>query len=541
MLPPKVLIVDDSPMMLRFVSGVLTSRITPPPEVITARRAGEGLMRVAEAKPDVVLIDYGLPDLDGDVFCERVEASTISSRTWMPAIIAMCSQGAGPRALQTIVPVCAHATILKPFTPELLVATLLPLLTKEALRNRRATVFAAPAPPAPVAPPAPPTQHTPPATRPVRLQARLSVPSTIPTVVSSPSGAADPERPKAARRRLWISRPPLPGSTTEKATATAKPGRIVFRGNTPKFSLRSAFRMAADEKLTGVLRILPVGRAAPLPTEVFIRRGAIALVTTRDSSLYAEGGALPDQLDAGVVNAAVRGQADSGCPFPLLLQLRRLLADNEARDLTRELGQSFFARLWSTARVALEFEALEKLPEYVPHVSETSTFSVVEADDWLLGTLRRVRLEDLPGLEDERFDGAPAFTREGYETVPRLRLTEAETDFASRVDGRNGLGAIAAGLGLAPASAFLLLFCFRAIEAMDYWPASLLSRPTTALGADVPAEQKAAIQTRKVATTSSTSDPALGGEGLPASRPPAAEDSPPRLSGPWSKEPADRE
>lgn len=532
MLQPKVLIIDDSPMMLRFVSGVLSAQLSPAPEVFTARRAGEGLLRAAESRPDLVLLDYELPDLGGDIFCERLEAAAISTRTPLPAIVAMCSQGAGPRAAQPA-PARAGATILKPFTPELLVATLQPFLAEEALKQRRATV--------PTAAAAAAASDFAVVAATVRARARLVVPTAASTAAAPPAepdgktarvtppGTLDSDSRVAVRstdsRAAHLAR----GSSSGGGNSH----RVIFRGNTRTLSLRSALRMAGEDRLTGVLRIFPARRAGAQPAEVFIRRGGIALVTTRESSAYAEGATLPVPIESALVTEAVRGQADSGCPFPLLLHLRGSLPEAAARELTHDLGQRFFARLWTLPRLTLEFEAFDELPEFVPGTLSNSPPSAFEADDWLLDTLRRVRAEELPGLDVERFDGTPAYTREGYESVPRLRLTEAETEFAAQVDGRKDLGDIARALGLAPASAFLLLYRFRAIEAMDYWPASLLARPAAAPPAEIvadravrrtrkiPTEQPSAAETatRPSATTQPDADPAKA----------------PRLSGPWPK------
>ncbi|HWD01976.1 MAG TPA: response regulator [Amycolatopsis sp.] len=59
---PTVLVVDDEPQIVRALRINLTARGY---KVITAHDGTAALKAVAETKPDVVVLDLGLPDLDG--------------------------------------------------------------------------------------------------------------------------------------------------------------------------------------------------------------------------------------------------------------------------------------------------------------------------------------------------------------------------------------------------------------------------------------------------------------------------------------------
>jgi two-component system, chemotaxis family, protein-glutamate methylesterase/glutaminase len=59
---PKVLVVDDSALMRRLITGVLTEAGY---EVSTARNGTEGVERLTEWKPDVVTLDINMPEMDG--------------------------------------------------------------------------------------------------------------------------------------------------------------------------------------------------------------------------------------------------------------------------------------------------------------------------------------------------------------------------------------------------------------------------------------------------------------------------------------------
>ncbi len=66
---PRVLIVDDEPQILRFLQPALeASGYT----VLQAATGGEALRAAANAAPDAVILDLGLPDLDGREVLKRV-------------------------------------------------------------------------------------------------------------------------------------------------------------------------------------------------------------------------------------------------------------------------------------------------------------------------------------------------------------------------------------------------------------------------------------------------------------------------------------
>ena len=59
---PRVLVVDDEKPILRVLKSTL---VTSGLEVITAETGAAALQLIAQSSPDVILLDLGLPDLDG--------------------------------------------------------------------------------------------------------------------------------------------------------------------------------------------------------------------------------------------------------------------------------------------------------------------------------------------------------------------------------------------------------------------------------------------------------------------------------------------
>ena len=68
-----VLVVDDDPALLRALRIGLEARGF---EVIVAHTGAEGLSRAAQAMPDLVVLDLGLPDIDGVEVCRRLRQWT---------------------------------------------------------------------------------------------------------------------------------------------------------------------------------------------------------------------------------------------------------------------------------------------------------------------------------------------------------------------------------------------------------------------------------------------------------------------------------
>jgi len=60
--PPRVLIVEDNPQNLKLVSVILRGEGY---EVVSAGDAVEAQQRIAEQVPDLILMDIGLPGMDG--------------------------------------------------------------------------------------------------------------------------------------------------------------------------------------------------------------------------------------------------------------------------------------------------------------------------------------------------------------------------------------------------------------------------------------------------------------------------------------------
>jgi two-component system KDP operon response regulator KdpE len=81
---PLILVIEDEPQMRRFLRGALRAHDY---QVVEARTAREGLAQAAGRNPEVVLLDLGLPDLDG------LEVARQIRRSGRTAIIVISARG----------------------------------------------------------------------------------------------------------------------------------------------------------------------------------------------------------------------------------------------------------------------------------------------------------------------------------------------------------------------------------------------------------------------------------------------------------------
>ena len=109
---PRILLVDDEVAIQRAVAPLLRSRGY---EVEVAGTGADALRIVASHPPDLIVLDLGLPDLEGTEVCRRVRAESA-----MP-IVVLSARGAEADKVQAL-DLGADDYVTKPFGPEELLA-----------------------------------------------------------------------------------------------------------------------------------------------------------------------------------------------------------------------------------------------------------------------------------------------------------------------------------------------------------------------------------------------------------------------------------
>jgi two-component system KDP operon response regulator KdpE len=111
-MPPRVLVVDDEPNILATLAPLLRARGY---DVLTALNGRSAIETVDREKPDLIVLDLGLPDIDGVEVCRTVRESMN-----VPIVVlsARGAEGDKVRALD----VGADDYVTKPFGAEELLA-----------------------------------------------------------------------------------------------------------------------------------------------------------------------------------------------------------------------------------------------------------------------------------------------------------------------------------------------------------------------------------------------------------------------------------
>ena len=493
----KVLVIDDSLMLLSFVKEILAEANY---RVVTAATAEEGLVSAASDVPDLILLDYVLPDMKGNEVSRHLSKDPITAKV---RIIYMSGFGADLKPDQV-----NNANVIgslnKPFTSDLLLTTVEKYMPEEpseseskAAETEQTSPAAEPARAEPEPSGAEPAWQEPessvvePAWREPE-PAASEEPAWTKTSEAAPSEGVEtkeaaetagiaasagatgdawwsapvsqpawPESQPATSTSAFES-PSAPQSTEARNEEPLPVNGAFFSGDTNFFSLNGALHTIGKEKLTGTLRAFWNKETV----ELLAQNGEIILVTTRDPQLYCpEAPITLVNVDAEQTEQARAQQRETGCPVFLTLVREELILREPAVQLVQHYGQKLFAQLWTTRRVRFVFEQSEILPEYCHDVPGEA-----DIDHWILTTLRCIQFQELLETPETEPGRIPAYTRDGYQRVQELRLTVAEAQFASQFNGIRSIAQIAKNLRLDFKFARLTLFRFLALEIVECWP-----------------------------------------------------------------------
>ncbi len=109
---PHILVIDDEPQILRAIRTILTEKQF---RVSTANRGEDGLTLAATMEPDLIILDLGLPDMDGVEVCSRL-------REWTQTPIIILSVRDSERDKVAALDMGADDYLTKPFGIEELLA-----------------------------------------------------------------------------------------------------------------------------------------------------------------------------------------------------------------------------------------------------------------------------------------------------------------------------------------------------------------------------------------------------------------------------------
>ena len=129
----KLLVIDDEPAIRRFLRTSLTPHGY---EVVEAATGAEGLLRLQEDQPDLVLLDLGLPDVDGIDLLREIRAGSA-----VPIVVLSVRNDDGAKV--TALDLGASDYVTKPFSLPELMARLRAALRHQLSQAGREPVFQA--------------------------------------------------------------------------------------------------------------------------------------------------------------------------------------------------------------------------------------------------------------------------------------------------------------------------------------------------------------------------------------------------------------
>ena len=206
--------IEDTEMLLVFVEDSLATA-DPTLEIDTANTGAEGVKRVQARSPDLVLLDYSLPDFNGDEVCRRLLADSQTAR--IPVIMMsghVPEMTAAASHYENVV-----ATIAKPFHSDALIE-----IVTRALADPAQFAVRPAAPPSVTAPPSLPTPKGPEVQQPEPIKnGNGRQRSLAPVAVTTAEPAATPPKPQAPAPEspASVAKPPEPPQPPPSAPAAS--------------------------------------------------------------------------------------------------------------------------------------------------------------------------------------------------------------------------------------------------------------------------------------------------------------------------------
>lgn len=299
-MPHRILAIDDSIALRMFITKTLGLR-EEEFCVTTAKDGREGIKLATSSKPDLILLDYILPDMTGG----DVAGTLLNDDQAKEIPVVLMSSNASDikkaeAAYKNIV-----KSIAKPFTPELLTSTV-----RQMLRSQEDSTAS------------PVVQKTAPVTG---------------TSTVSPAPTAAP----AAK--------PVTGKL------------MLFSGRSDLFPLYRAFTATQDAALTGVLRL----RVGDTEIKYLVHQGRPVMLTTRDADAYMDGAAFPFTVQqAAGLEGALKRQRETSIPVFIALDEAGLIDHDKAIRACREQGARLLSKIWKNGAVTFDFEPQDSLPDF---------------------------------------------------------------------------------------------------------------------------------------------------------------------------------
>lgn len=404
----KILAIDDSPTLRKFIFKHLTA-YSDSYEVLLASTGEEGVNSALKNIPDLILLDFILPDFNGDEVCRRL---LDDEKTSSIPVILMSSSAPdiekNEGEFDNIV-----RSMIKPFSPQLLCASASSVLKKAKVATTT--------PDAPASFPA---------------ETKETKPATTPVEISAPASATPPKKET-----------------------------ILFCGKASYFPMYHALLGIEAEKANGVLYLnIESGQR-----EVYFREGKPLLATTRNPELYLSCGKLDIPEESQEYFETIKAkQGETGNPVFFQMAADQYLSAEYAQTYTNQFGNVLVSEIWVSPDSSFKFITENSLPDFVPTAPIKETML-----DWIAATLRSVNTSNPLVANVAKPDDVLSFTAEGYKKIQSMSLTAKEVGVITQLgEGNSAVGQIAQATGLQWHDMSRILFLMKQTRLIDIWPSA---------------------------------------------------------------------
>jgi DNA-binding response OmpR family regulator len=427
-----ILAVDDSLTMRKLTESTLRQAGY---EVILASSGGEGFKIALERRPNLVLLDYILPDMRGVEFCQQLQEAEIDHTI---PILLISGHGNAIRELYQDFPnVVDYLT--KPFAANVLLAVVSNILGKVE-KPAEETPAAAPVPVGLdtthvlVAPSAPLPEVEAPAPAELRQRVFQKLISHLHPPLTSIPSLEEARRGQAPSSYYLTRLLPLELIDELARELVALGAGLSERDEEPircpsKFaSERHLMTYLAAERATGRLAM----KLREETVSLYFDHGTIVCITSNNPRAYCAGSTYPfAQVARTLISQAMAAQRDSSTPFFITLESGGFQNSGVSlTDILRDCGHRCLARAAEEKTSLLNFTAMPVLPAFATEPRVEYVLNQI-----LLESYRRVRDWQHISAYVPSLDYFVAITEHGPEQITHLTFSGLEADLLERING----------------------------------------------------------------------------------------------------------
>jgi DNA-binding response OmpR family regulator len=429
----KILGVDDSLTIRKLVEMVLGRSGY---QVTLASSGKEAIGLAAREKPDLVLLDYVLPDMKGTEVCQEMLRDPVCRK--IPVLL-MSAKGAEIRQLYQDIPTVVDY-LTKPFTPEVLKAVVahtlqkvqgakavsekssgahrtLDEVTAEVTENAHSFISKE-------------TREA--AARAIyqHLKGRLALLPEWLEQYQEEARRGQGETPAVYFARRLLRREVIDGLFDELRLILGEGDGLqlsLIQGRSNFYPMSDVLQRIGERKASGVLNI----QAASWSVDVYFVDGQVTIATSDEPRIYAQDSSFPfNGVPLDILQKAVKKQRASKKPLFLTLQEAGILGDPaEVGRLLRESTLRCMVAVLKERDTTFRFQTVRRMPDFAQgeeriRVSAILFESLRSLDDW-----------SLIEKEIETFDAIFTSSGESSRLVAQLSLRDDERLILNLVDG----------------------------------------------------------------------------------------------------------